>query len=267
MRNYHAEAMAAVAEHDLAAPYVTAGTPDYSTDEIQQPPSQDDTAKKIAEILVAGGTVYVIAQAIFALLHPLGITIPAITAALNLSAGGRDPHRVKPKYVAEGLDRFNIDGKVMRVAANEELYYRAAYILNASYRIQKSYMNGTSLKASMEKEAANWNKHKDAREGRMKAARSVAQAFSLYGPVLGWYLNPLLNNEAACIAASGNNFRADTMPLIGFPGLVHINCGCKAGPPIEGAGWVDDAVKGKFKRVRKAKLLRLKTPDRERKAS
>lgn len=272
-RNFHAEAREGIIETvDLAqpdvsqAPYVTTGTPDYSTDEIQEPPSEDDTTRKIAEILIAGGTIYVIAKAISSLIGPLGIEIPSIVAALNMTSGGRNPHRVKPKYVAEGIDAFDHGGAIIKTAANDELYFRAAYILRAAYRIQKKYNAGMSLKAALLAEEKNYKLHQQARQSRTKAALSVAKAYQLYGPVLGWYLNPLLNNEAACIAASGNNFRADTMPLIGFPGLVHPHCGCYAGQPHSDGGWVDDAVTGKFKKVKASKMLRLQKP-RERKAS
>jgi hypothetical protein len=53
-------------------------------------------------------------------------------------------------------------------------------------------------------------------------------------------LNPLLNNEAECIAANGHNFYAEHGTVIGLPGSVHNRCGCYAGPPWTGAAMVDD---------------------------
>jgi hypothetical protein len=256
MRNYHAEARAAI---DLAAPYITTGTPDLTTQEqIQPPPSESDLNQRVAEILVAGGTVAAIALAIHALIPDLGIEVPAIVAALNFTAGRKgNPHIVRANYAAEGVHGFSSGGKVMRAAANEELYYRAAYIINAARRIQKSINNGMKIKDALAAERSNYELHTQARAARQAAAGRVALAASLFGDTLGWYINPLLNNERACIAANGHNFRADTIPHIGWPGMVHPKCGCKPGPPIEGAGSVDDATDGAFKRVNAPKVLAL----------
>jgi hypothetical protein len=38
-----------------------------------------------------------------------------------------------------------------------------------------------------------------------------------------------------CRWANGRNYRADQMPVIGFPGAVHARCRCAASFPLPGA--------------------------------
>lgn len=233
--------------------------PEDAPHEVQPPPSEDETTQHIVEILLAGGTIYLMAQAIGELLAPLGITASAIVSALNFTTGRKgSPFKVRPRYIAEGVHPKSAEAGVIRTVANEEMYYRAAYILNAAYRIQKKLNQGEPIRAVLTEENFNYRLHKSAQANRIKAATNVARAASLFGPLLGWYLNPLLNNESECIAADGNNFHFDKVPVIGLPGSVHSNCGCKAGPPHEGAGMVDDAVRHLVVRTNRPKLLRLR---------
>jgi hypothetical protein len=51
-------------------------------------------------------------------------------------------------------------------------------------------------------------------------------------PLLGWYAHPDDRVTPECKAADGANFRADVMPMIGWPGTLHGGtCRCKPGPP------------------------------------
>jgi len=148
----------------------------------------------------------------------------------------------------------------MKAAARTEVYYRAAYIMNAVDRIAADLDEGQSLREAIRAERHIFTQHQAARRGRLKAVARAHIAAARFGPLLGWYIDPMLNNEAECIAANGHNFYADLGTVIGYPGAVHPHCGCVAGPPHAGAGLVDDAlVKAPdvaFERPRKVPLRR-----------
>lgn len=122
--------------------------------------------------------------------------------------------------------------RAIKKVRDSELNYRAEYLLNAARRIQASLDAGQSIKQAIRTEGGNQRLHEKARRQRLDAVRETEHASKLYGNLLGWYLNPLLNNDSECIAANGNNFYAGLGTVIGYPGSVHPNCGCKAGPPF-----------------------------------
>lgn len=132
------------------------------------------------------------------------------------------------------------------VAKTHELARRAAYICNAAFRMQRELDSGVSPAEALKHEQRNFALHEQARRGRLDAEAQVQVAADFFGQrehdgtLVGWYLNPLLNNEAECIAANGHNFYAEKGTVIGLPGAVHNNCGCYAGPPWTGAALVDD---------------------------
>jgi hypothetical protein len=132
--------------------------------------------------------------------------------------------------------------------------------MNASKRIESDVKAGKPLPQALAKEKKVFKTHETARRGRMGAAANAARAANLYGDILGWYLNPLLNNEIECVTANGHNFSASQGTVIGYPGAVHPRCGCTAGPPILGAGMVNDALKESsqviFQAPRKYRLKR-----------
>lgn len=143
----------------------------------------------------------------------------------------------------------------IRVERDREALYRGAYMLKAAERVQASVNAGKSLREAIRAESPYYNAHEKARKNRLESVTETQRIAGVYGSptttpqgsvrtLVGWYLNPLLNNDPECIAANGNNFWAEEGTVIGFPGAVHLNCGCVAGPPIEGAGMVNDAVRG-----------------------
>lgn len=209
---------------------------------IEPPPSDSTLNQRIAEILASTATTLLAAKAIERLLRPFGIGVEAIVGALKIANGRGTAHRQRPKFKTNGLPNTGAGADVMRAAANEELYYRAAYVVAAAHRIQRGLKATTPIRTVLADESTNYRRHEQARTQRRAAAERTARAAQIFGDVLGWYLNPALNNEAECIAASGNNFHADTMPIIGWPGAVHMFCGCYASVPHENAGWVNDAV-------------------------
>lgn len=206
---------------------------------VQPPPQDDHTVAKVAAILAAGYAINKAADLILPLLSPFGVTRDAVVAAIGLANNGTAAtpnarHRVAPGSTLDDT---------VKAAKSAELYFRAAYLANAAKRITLETRNGQSMRVALQKERTFYHRHEKARAQRLDAVSRVSAMAALHGPLLGWYKNPLLNNESECNAADGCNFLASTPPVIGYPGTVHAGCGCIPGPPIEGAPMVDTATK------------------------
>lgn len=132
--------------------------------------------------------------------------------------------------------------RAIKKVRDTELLYRANYLLNAARRIQESIDEGMTVRQATRKESGNWQAHEKARRGRLDSVREAERQAQFYGDLLGWYLNPFLNNDRECIVANGNNFYASKGTIIGYPGSVHPNCGCTAGPPHPGGKLVNAAL-------------------------
>jgi hypothetical protein len=205
---------------------------------VQQPqPSPADAVALIAAALLAGGSAATILAAVTAILAPFRIGGDVVEEVMGIVDGEH-----LPAPVANALP-----GPVHR-APTRNLFFRAAYIANACHRIARSVARGESLPDALADERRFLVMHEKASQHRMKAAEQVQTAAEFFGiptdegTVVGWYLNPLLNNEAECIAANGHNFYAEHGTMIGLPGSVHSGCGCYAGPPWTGAAMVDDVM-------------------------
>lgn len=198
---------------------------------VQPPPQDDPTTSAVARVLEAAVTYEAATMALRVVLKPFRVSAEAIAAAVRLS--GR---RTKATPRQRGA------GELARRAAKQELYYRAAYVLRATARIQADLDSGLGLREAVAKERRFQQQHEAARRTRLEATKRDINNVELFGPILGWYLNPLLNNDRECVAANGHNYDALVGTLIGRPGTVHSGCGCTSGPPHEGAGWVDDAI-------------------------
>lgn len=217
---------------------------------VQPPPQSDPLVAAVATVLAAGVAISAtggLVTALGTLLHPYGVREEAIAAALRLSARGT-ANRPRPHGT----------GDLARAAAEQERYFRAAYLIRAAWRIQQDLNAGLSLRTAIARESRFQRAHEQARLARQEAIRRTMQAAKLFGPVLGWYLDRSLHNEAECIAADGHNFEAAVGTAIGWPGMVHAGCGCTAGPPIMGAGWVDDAVRPHIRFGRPRRMIPLR---------
>lgn len=199
---------------------------------VQPPPSDDPQTSAVAKVLAVAASYGATVAALAVILFPFRIKQDAIAAALALSER-RTKHEPRQRGV----------GSIARQAKDAERYYRAAYIVRAAGRIQADLDAGVSLRDAVRREARYWRLHEAARRQRLEAHKRDIKHAKVFGPILGWYLNPLLNNEIECIRANGHNYDALVGTIIGRPGTVHLNCGCTSGPPIAGAGWVDDAVR------------------------
>jgi hypothetical protein len=221
-----------------ADPRPVTNVPAAAAHPVEPPPSEDPIYVKVAEILLAGYAIDRAAKAIAAL---LGLGLQPVLAALGLAkrSASRPNARLAQHLIEPGTRQYEI---VTRTR-NDDLYFRAAYVVRAARRIQTRVDgDGKSLREAIAEERPNYVAHLTARRRRLDVAARVATAEVMFGPLLGWYRNPLLDSDADCIAADGHNFYAEQIPVIGYPGSVHPNCGCTPGPPHEDAGLVDDAV-------------------------
>lgn len=162
----------------------------------------------------------------------LRVTPDAALLALKLA-----DHEGKGKRATKHQPRPRGSGQVQRAQAKIEAYYRAAFIRNASRRISTRLRGGASPADAVTAERRYWALHERARRSRQDAANEVAQASAKYGytgnvPLLGWYTHKDDRVTPECAAAEGANFRADVMPMIGWPGTLHGGtCRCRPGPP------------------------------------
>lgn len=206
---------------------------------VQPPPQDDATVRKVAEILLAA-TSAVIAAALIAKL--LGLPKRSVLIALTMTRGAKSTSpRPNARHAANGNANRGAAADFARAIAALDVYYRAAYVVNASARVNAELAAKKPLGEVVSKELRNYDLHEQARRRRLDAAAQLGSAVEEHGNLLGWYLDPELNNEIECIRANGNNFYANRPPIIGLPGLVHDRCGCTGGRPHFGAGMVDDA--------------------------
>ena len=221
--------------------------------EVTPPPQDDSLVAEIILVLAAGYTAKKTLGLLLNILTPYGVTKEVLIGVLRVAARGSATVPNAPKG-------FGGDGGVtLRAARTQERAYRAAYILNAAMRVQKEVEHDKTIRTALADESLNYRRHESARKGRLSAVARVEQDAKKFGPLLGWYLNPLKNNEIECITANGHNFYADEGTVIGYPGAVHPFCGCKSGPPHEGAGLVNDAVAGILKHVPAKKTYKLRS--------
>lgn len=226
----------------------------------------DVTVRGIARLLLAGaryqrlhGDFGAEATGIAHLLEPYGVQTTAVRMALGLThkeGGGRrgTAHAPNARLAEHGA---TLTGEVRQVRDNE-VYFRAAYLANAAHRMQQVMDDGATQREALRREAPYYRAHEAARRGRLTAVAQVQHAANLFGQpeargtLVGWYLNPLLNNEVECVSANRHNFYAEEGTVIGLPGSVHNRCGCYAGPPHAGASLVNDVLSNVVKFQKKS---------------
>lgn len=113
-----------------------------------------------------------------------------------------------------------------------ELLTRATYAVNAFKRLT-SKGKGNWTKA-LSKEGANYLAHRRAQKAREQKLGVIDDAIDRWGFLLSWRAVLDDTTTAECRAAHGANFDVNDPPDIGYPGLVHINCRCIPGPPVNG---------------------------------
>lgn len=135
------------------------------------------------------------------------------------------------------------DGPAQRIERNLAPAWLALYLVAASERLAAALAEGpTALEAAKQAEERYFSRHVQAETRRQRAAalQDMAQTLnsdreSSLTHMLGW--RAVLDNRTTpeCRYANGRNFQADQMPIIGWPGAVHMRCRCSAGPAVPGA--------------------------------
>lgn len=257
---------------DFASPGVKPRPKPQGKHKVLPPVDEDQTVRYIAQLLASTGRFTRTpsdfrneSEGIASILHPYGIRRTAVRMALGLThtKGGtrRGTAHVPNARLAE--HGASTEGTVREVR-DAEVFFRAAYIANAAQRMQRAMNEGATQREALRREAPYYAQHEQARAGRLRAAAQVQTAAKVVGwpdergTLVGWYLNPLLHNEVECKVANGNNFYAEEGTVIGLPGSVHNRCGCYAGPPISGAGLVNDALANVVKLSRSKPKFKLR---------
>lgn len=193
----------------------------------------------LAAILTSGlGAAAMLVLAVKAL-ATVGISATAASAAFRLA--GRLP---QPAGEAEGI--------VGARTRSAELSYRVSYLLAAARRIEQSLQEARSrgesqlqsLRDALQKERRYFGQSLQATRNRANAATQIDHSSQVWGPVLGWNLGSRKVHTPECVKAAGHNFSIARRPRIGWPGMVHSQCGCFAGPPFASKVTVDQATAG-----------------------
>jgi hypothetical protein len=204
---------------------------------IHEPLPADAATQAVAKILQRGSPTGITARAIR---HVTGASTLSVIASLGL-AGTGTKHRPNARLrAAEGARTVG----VVKDVRDNELYFRAAYIVAASGRLNADLKRKLPLRQALAKERPFQKAHEKARRNRQEVATQIQQQQKSWGPLLGWYRDPLSeHSESECRDAHGHNFYADKGTVIGWPGAVHPHCHCKAGAPWPDGGMVDDHVR------------------------
>lgn len=149
-----------------------------------------------------------------------GATYPSQQAALT---GMRKELRAIGASRAEAEDMVSISSRTMSTPE-----FRAAYLVNAVQRLSESDKAHTQ---NVLGELNNYRKHVRADNQRVYGAQRLQAAVNSYGPLLGWYSVVDERTTPECLAMNGKNFNPEDPPAAGLPGVTHVNCRCRPGPP------------------------------------
>lgn len=118
-----------------------------------------------------------------------------------------------------------------RTIANMERVINAAYIRDGVLRMQKTRgMSREDAQAALQKERRYAAMHRLARNERKFASDRLEIASRAHGPVLGWYTMNDGRVESRCRKLAGHNFNVTRPMPAGYPGTIHPQCRCWAGP-------------------------------------
>lgn len=184
----------------------------------------------VVGVLVTAVTVAEAAAILGALFLRAGISKAALSGALGV-------------VMSFPPDRSGAPGPATLNMIRQNELRRAQFLVNCAYRLEQDIRRGDALgldprqvlDAAVARERRYLAQHAEAIWGRAQAGARVDSAASLYGPLLGWNTVLDRHTSAECKAADGKNFRADQVPLIGYPGSAHPHCRCYPGPPHPGA--------------------------------
>lgn len=216
-----------------------------------QPPSDDDLAAAAAVALGAAVTVAGVTAVLSRLYGRAGVERLALQSAVQVVmsmppevAGIAGPATAQIEY----LNRVRRGQMVLAIGRR----------LTADMRKARSEGRspGKALLDGVSRETRYFGQHRDAIWSRAKAAMAVDMAALQHGLLLGWHTHIDDRTTPDCRAADGKNFRADAMPLIGYPGTVHAKCRCEPVGPFPGAPVLSSANTGPVRSDRLKRLIR-----------
>jgi hypothetical protein len=203
---------------------------------VQQQPqpagvSGDDVlAIAAAGVLVTAVTASAAASALQSVFRPAGVPAPALRTALHV-------------VMSFPPDQLGAMGPATMQVMRMNQIRRAQFVVASARRVTRALADGRARNVKMSdtlsrvltSERRYYGQQLQAGWSRMSAASRTDSAASLYGTVLGWAARMDSHTSAECRAADGRNYRADTMPLIGYPGMVHPHCRCFPARPFRSA--------------------------------
>lgn len=200
------------------------------------PADLDDPALAIAVAAVLAGT---LAPGITAAAAVAGLKVRFALSAAAVTALGAVLNVVMehPPPVTGVIGAASAQTSRMNTAR------RAQYVLAAAKRVMGAAVEARSkgepvsgaVKAQLARERRFYEQHQAAMWQRSTAAGQIDMEAATHGNLLGWYAR---RNDGRttpeCLAADKHNFYVTRPPKIGLPGIVHVGCRCKAGPPWPG---------------------------------
>jgi SPP1 gp7 family putative phage head morphogenesis protein len=158
---------------------------------------------------------------------------------LGLSRAYAD--RLAMLLVAEGpfvVSPLQVPGPCEEFERHQAAGWTALFAVAAADRLLRTEeLKGRPADRAVEAEATYYQQHVVAEERRLRAAIMQDAAAQVIGQdgLLGWRAVIDERVTPECRWANGRNYRADQMPVIGFPGAVHARCRCAASFPLPGA--------------------------------
>ena len=196
----------------------------------QQPQGADALALTAAAVLAGAVTVDAASGLLQTYFAATGVPRQALEAALQV-------------VMALPPEQQGFSGPATRNIVRLNLVRRAQFLVASAKRITSNMVYARSHDQSVQQTLADsisderrfYSQHLLAGWNRMQAAAKVDSAAGDLGLLLGWNTVLDAHTSPECRAASGRNFRADIMPSIGYPGMVHPHCRCFPGPARPGA--------------------------------
>lgn len=212
--------------------------PELPTEDTSVPPpgaSLQDIITALVAAMVAGAPVILLARI-------LG-RLPELTRALaerilfgrswaGLLQATADEYSRLPRLATPPV-------QVLVQVATTNAFRRAAYLANAVQRLAPAFASGDSDRIFRAERAEDryFDQFQAAERRRNAAGQRVALLAGNYGLdargelLMGWGATLDSRTSADCRWAHGRNFNALVMPPIGYPGMVHLLCRCRPGPP------------------------------------
>lgn len=200
----------------------------------------DEVIAALGALLIAGTTV----AAVIKLLGTLQGITKAVLAPLFTA---RKLGKLLGKKPTDPGQKATTSARIRYVAAQQQAYARAAYIVRATQRLAPAYATGDKavIRAAQQREDTFAVAHAKAASERQTAVNHLIKAVGKTKPdgdgriLMGWYAEPF--PCPTCLLADGCDFDVLDPPSIGWPGWAHPHCHCTAGPP-HGGVLVDDVV-------------------------